>query len=222
MEARMGGKRQLKIFLGASHDIRDSLLSKQHGGSQLDTGFDDFIRSEYGGRIEAELICEDWSAGIPEDVSATQLFSKHIDIAVITAGADVTAGTSPEHFKNKCGDLIRSVKGHSGAHVIAFNCSSVDPGDIVNNYYRREDTFSVRVHRFNLALFQLSVLEGISIIDVERLIGQMGGDRHVTAPQQYTCDAYHAIRVEFHRVLADIGFFEERPLVMQIGQGAKQ
>lgn len=220
MQPKMGGKKTLRIFLGESEDIRNSLLSKREGGERLEESFKDLVHSTHGSQFEVEIRQDDWRNGIPEDLSATGLMDESWDVVVASAQGDLKNGSTIEQFRRKLSDLIRLGKTRLDAHVIVFNCSSVDPKDSVYNFFNREDTFSVRVHRFNLALFQISVAEGISIIDVERLIGQMAGERHVKAPLEYTDEAYLRICQELHRVLADIGFFEERPLVMQLGQRA--
>jgi hypothetical protein len=129
----------------------------------------------------------------------------------------LSAARSQENLRR----LIAAVKERLDAHVLVFNCSSIDPDDNVHNYHGREDTTALHIHRLNLALMELSCQEGISIIDVERLISEMGGERHVVAPCRYSDEAYEAVGQEFLRVLADIGFFEPRPLIMQIGQRGK-
>jgi hypothetical protein len=123
--------------------------------------------------------------------------------------------------KQNLSRLIAAAKERLDAHVLIFNCSSIDPDDNVHNYHGREDTTALRIHRLNLALMELSCEAGISIIDVERLISEMGGEQHVKAACRYSDEAYEAIGQEFLRVLADIGFFENRPLILQIGQKGK-
>lgn len=123
------------------------------------------------------------------------------------------SGQFTERFRR----LIRAVKERLDAHVIVFNGSSIDPGDRVHNYHDRDDTVSLRTHRFNLAVLGLSAAEGISVIDVDRLTGELGADDHVRAPFRYSVEACQVICGEFLRVLEDIGFFENRPLVMQVG-----
>jgi hypothetical protein len=130
-----------------------------------------------------------------------------------------TGFISAEQFTTSMRRLVQIVKGRLDAHVLVFNCSSLDPDDHTHNYHGlAEDPVAVRVHRLNLALMELSRLEGISIIDVERLVAEMGGQRHVSAGFSYSEEAYEGICAELLRVLEDIGFFEKRPLVMQLGQ----
>lgn len=124
-----------------------------------------------------------------------------------------------QQFKDNFIKIIRAIKEGLKAHVIMYNCSSFDPEDKQSNYYKlHDDTLAVRIQKFNLALMNISVLEGISIIDVDRLIAELGGGRHVLQCLSYSNEAYHAICQEFQRILEDIGFFENRPLIPQIGQ----
>lgn len=125
---------------------------------------------------------------------------------------------SVDQFRANMLQIIQAVKEQMNAHLLVYNCSSVDPEDQVHNYHGVEDTMPVRVHRFNLALMQLSMLEGVSIIDVERLVAQLGGEQHVKARFCYSNEALTSMAYELLRVLDDIGFFENRPLVMQVGQ----
>jgi hypothetical protein len=123
--------------------------------------------------------------------------------------------------KENLARLIAAAKESLDAHVLVCNCSSIDPDDEVHNYHGRPDTMALHIHKLNLALMDLSVQEGISILDVERLISEMGAERHVVAACRYSDEAYEAIGQEFLRVLEDIGFFENRPLILQVGQKGK-
>ncbi|HLF04737.1 MAG TPA: hypothetical protein VI855_05920, partial [Dehalococcoidia bacterium] len=115
--------------------------------------------------------------------------------------------------------LIQEIKHRLGAHVIIYNCSSVDPEDTMSNYHGiKADPVALRIHKLNLALMQLSIREGISIIDVDRLIAELGGEQHVIKAMTYSNTALEAMGKEFLRVVEDIGFFEKRPLVMQAGR----
>ena len=114
--------------------------------------------------------------------------------------------------------VVGEIKRRLEAHVIFLNCSSVDPDDRVHAYTGRGETWSLRAHRFNLALMELSSLEGISIVDVDRLVAELGGADHVLGRLRYSWEARRAIAEELVYVLEDIGFFEPRPLVAQIGR----
>jgi hypothetical protein len=115
--------------------------------------------------------------------------------------------------------LIKAVKERTGAHIIFFNCSTYDPADNVHNYGKTSaDTLTIRLHRLNLAIMQISQTEGISVMDVDRRIAELGAGQNVLAPASYSPAASQAIAEEFYAMLKDIGFFEKRPLVAQVGK----
>jgi hypothetical protein len=132
-----------------------------------------------------------------------------------------TTPLAPPQFKENWTQLIRGLKERLDAHVLVLNCSPLDPREHTHDYHGRPDTPAVRIQRYNLALIELSMQEGISIIDVHRLIAELGGERHVKGYGRYSAEAHSAISRESLRVLEDIGFFEPRPLVLQIGQKGK-
>ena len=106
--------------------------------------------------------------------------------------------------------LVRTLRERSGAPVLVLNCSSIDPADTVFRYRGvGEDTWSVRAQKFNLALMRISALEGVSIIDVDRILGEMGADRHVSECACYSEEASRVIRQECLRVMEDIGVFHD-------------
>ncbi len=59
---------------------------------------------------------------------------------------------------------------------------------------------------------------GVSVVDVDRVIANVGGSDTVTGPLEYAAAAQTAIAEDLGYVLGDIGFFERRPLVAQVGQ----
>lgn len=124
-----------------------------------------------------------------------------------------------QQFRDSYVRLIRILKERVNAHIIVYNCSSFDQDDHVHNYHGHPETLSLRVHEFNLALMQISASEGISIIDVDRLLGELGTNCHVIKALHYSLEAYQAIRLECLRVMEDLGCFEDRRPGVQIGQG---
>ena len=77
------------------------------------------------------------------------------------------------------------------------------------------------IQQLNLAVMELSVLDGISVIDVDRIVAELGGREHVQEFLSYSPDARAAIRDELVRVLEEYGFFEPRPLLLQVGRRGK-
>lgn len=146
------------------------------------------------------------------DVRRAQLAQAHYNAAGLTTAAQ---------FQTALIGLIQAIKERLDAHVLVFNASSIVPGDTTYRFYQQPDTLAVRIHKFNLALIDVSVAEGISIIDVDRLVADAGGVQQVLAPLTYGPAAHQALAREVLRVLEDIGFFEQRPLLRQVGQGKK-
>jgi hypothetical protein len=135
--------------------------------------------------------------------------------STFTRSGPLDAATSRKNYI----ELIRTVRQKTGAHVIFFNCSTYDPADSVYNYSKTAgDTLTLRLHRLNLAIMQVSQTEGISVMDVDRRIAELGAGEHVQAPVTYSPTASQAIAEEFYAMLKDIGFFEKRPLVAQVGR----
>jgi hypothetical protein len=121
---------------------------------------------------------------------------------------DIASGTTA---------VIRRSKEHD-TRVIALNASTVHPGDAVSCYSGVGPTPGLTAHAIDLALIGLSMDEGISVIDVDRVIAELGGDEHVLDACAYSVAACEAIRDELVEVLADYGFFEDRPLLEQHGR----
>ena len=207
-ESKMGSQKFWRVYLCESNDILDSLLSRNDGGGKLEKGLRELVAEKHG--VEIQTLRNPSGA----------LAAGAVDIVVLSAQPAIVASVPAEEFKQSLTDQIREIKQKLHAHVILFNCSSVDPDDNVYNYHGIPDTFAIRVQRANLALMKISQSEGISIIDVERLVGQLAGDRCVKAPLDYTDDAYTAMGEEFLRVMEDYGFFENRPLVLQVARAA--
>jgi hypothetical protein len=125
-----------------------------------------------------------------------------------------TAGQCKESLRR----VIRAVKERIGAHVLVYTGSSIEPGEDPSRYHGRPEPRGLRVQRFNLAVFELSAEEGIAVIDVDRVLGELGAQWHVLPGGRYSDRALAALQEEVVRVLEDIGFFERRPLLPQLGR----
>jgi hypothetical protein len=275
--AKLGGKKDLRVFLKANDDVISSLLSQAQGGGRLRRGLSDLVSEKFGGTFVVDLIHEPCHRSdillqqlecgrAPEELLRmapelagqfhTQLEQQPVDVIVLALQPEVVtsawkhrrdgylvcppsrwreawnlerlewftgrfepvglipAPASAENFTR----LVQRIKERLEAHVLVYNCSTVDPHDHIDNFHGQEDNNELRTHKLNLALMQLSVQEGISIIDVDRLIAEMGAQEHVQRWCEYSDEACDAIGQESLRVLEDIGFFENRPLVMQLGR----
>lgn len=235
-----GGKPILSLFLKANEDVSDAILSRRDGGRKLDDGLGELITRKYDGRFSLEVTHEPTGpmGAIRRQLETassgdggTSLLSKEVDVVILSVQPDVVAGPSDPgtgrldtvSIIEDLGAVVRWLK-ERGATVLIFNACTVDPGDEVTSYHGRDgDTLSVRAHRMDLLSLEASVEEGISIIDVDRILAEMGAAPRLNGPLDYDAIACEGIRDEVLRVLEDYGFFEERPLLMQVGQqGARR
>lgn len=152
-------------------------------------------------------IPEDWEQQLSE--AEKQEFQQHFS---------PTGLLSTEQSQANFSQLIQLLKEKTGAYIICYNCCDFDPSDRTTNYHNIGETLRLRIQKLNLALLKLSMQEGISLIDVESLLAELGAAQHVTRGLDYSPEAYQVICQEFLRVITDVGFFENRPLLKQIGR----
>lgn len=152
-------------------------------------------------------IPEDWEQQRSE--AEKQEFQQHFS---------PTGLLSAEQSQANFSQLVQLLKEKTGAYIICYNCCDFDPSDRTTNYYQQEDPLSIHIQKLNLALIKLSMQEGISIIDVESVLAELGAGQHVMAALNYSSEACNAICQEFLRILIDVGFFENRPLLKQLGR----
>lgn len=128
---------------------------------------------------------------------------------------------SADRFRQEFARLVAEIKERVGAHIIVFNAFAYDPDDRTRNYFGVQDTPALRALKFNLALIDISTEEGISIVDVDRILAEMGGGAHAVGAFRHSQEACELLRDEFLRIMQEIGFFEHRPLVAQVGRKRK-
>ncbi|MBL1209291.1 hypothetical protein [Geminocystis sp. GBBB08] len=92
---------------------------------------------------------------------------------------------------------------------------------MIYNYYEKKESLSLKLTKLNLALLKLSSETGISIIDVDQILAESGANQYLVKILEYTPQGYQLIAIEFVRVLEDVGFFEHRPLLVQMGNREK-
>lgn len=225
----------VRVFLRGSQSLRSNLLSTSHGGDKLGRGIveivseqfpDHFLEVSYeecqGARSFRNALTESGPAG------ETRVREFEPDLLVLGADADLLASARAwgnglaETFESNMLEVIRLVKRDLDSRVIMLSASSVVPNEAVSNYRGLdEQTRALETHRLNLATMHLSREEGISIVDVDRIMAELGGSEHVLGYLDYSPHACEAIASEFVRVIADYGFFDNRPLLPQVGKGAE-
>ena len=91
--------------------------------------------------------------------------------------------------------LVLAIEEKLGAQVLVYNLSPVTPGERTHCWIGAEDSLTLRVQRFNLALAQLSARLGVSVVDVDRIVACAGADR-------LKIDLFH-LRAEGWKLLAE-------------------
>lgn len=122
----------------------------------------------------------------------------------------------PTAFEEGLGELVRAARERGGPHIIFHGASTYDPRPQSTGV--RPPPGTRHLHAMNLAVLRASSREGLFYVDVDRAIAEMGARAHVTEPMRYTVEACDRLAAELVDVLAAIGFFEPRPLVMHVGK----
>jgi len=215
----------IKLFLSGTDRLRDMLCSTADGGRKISQGVRELVAAQYAGKAEVDVVFEPstGAASFRQAVEAgsSELSKSGANIVVTSVDAEFAASTkaSVEDFESDMLAAIRSIKADPGSHVIVLLASTIDPETIVSNYQREEsDPTSLRVHRYDLAAMRLSFEEGISVLDVDRIIAEMGAADHVPAFLDYSETACQAIAKEMVRIMDDYAFFDDRPLLPQVGR----
>jgi hypothetical protein len=214
--AKLGGGSPLSVFVKAGADVVDSLFSTREGGAKSTIGLRDLLLEQHDGAYEVVLTHEppEPAPELADDLE--RLVTARPDVVVFSVSADLT--TSPDDFYEGMSRVVKLLKGATDTRIIVYNCSSVDPNETTINYRSTPNPPSLQVHRLNHRLLELSISEGISIIDADRVVAELGGEMHVRGGLlDYSREVCEALCREFARVLADYGFFERRPLLPQLG-----
>lgn len=216
-DGRTGGKTPLRVLVLGGHDAVACLT---HGDrpdpfralvTGQRPGFDVEVVSRRSGPLGEVL------SGL--EAGALDVAGVAPDVVILSVSEDAAAASDRVSFETALADVARLVKPF--AHVLVFLASSFDPCDQTTNYRAAGDTVSLRVHRLNRAAIAASASEGISVVDVDRIVAELGGDRHVDSVLRYSTQVEAAIREEVLAILDDYGFFEDRPLVPQIASRAR-
>lgn len=128
---------------------------------------------------------------------------------------------SAAEYKENLTQLVQALKEKTTAHIMLVGSSTFDPDDQTYSFHGIEDTLTLRTHRFNLVMMELSVAAGITFIDVDRLLAELGCETHVHKVLTYSDETYQAICEDIVRVITDVGFFEKRPILVQMGQRSR-
>jgi hypothetical protein len=224
-------RQSVKFVVKNAEALADVVLSKADGGGYLDDGLKERLASS-GSDLEFVVDVADYGGlgELLEELNSENpaLASAAPNIVILSLAAEMErlkeVGNSDQALAAVRSDLvsvIRKIKEKVGAHILVPNVSTLDPSDPVFTYHGvTEEPWTLRGHRLNLMLIGVSHDEGISIIDVDRKIAEVGGDQAVTGAARYGEAGCSAIVEEVVRIVEDYGFLDDRPLMEQVGAAA--
>ena len=214
------------LFRGNQH-VRDVFFSTADGGRKLTSGVVEQV-ADMGVRLEAVVEPCSGIASFRQALEGgvergdTAVFGLEPGVVVISLESDLTGAATPDwgQFGANLSEVVQRLKG-LGIHVLVLTASTVAPGEVVSGFAGRQTEPQVlRAHRANLAALEQSHLEGISIIDADRIVAELGGDRHVTGFLDYSVTVCEHLRDELIAVLADYGFLDDRAIMPQTGRNS--
>lgn len=106
--------------------------------------------------------------------------------------------------------VIERIRDHTPAPILVFNMSPFTPGDPPHCFLGLDDDISTRIREFNLALVRLSRETGISIVDVEGVVGRAGAERASVSAVHLSALGYELVARAVVRILGDYGLFDGR------------
>lgn len=106
--------------------------------------------------------------------------------------------------------IVARLRSRSAAPILAYNVSSVVPGDTAHCHEGLGETLATRIRRFNVALAELSAQTGISIVDVDTIVARAGADRLKLDAFHLTAEGCRHVAEEVVRILEDLGCFASR------------
>lgn len=106
--------------------------------------------------------------------------------------------------------IIEKIRERSEAPVLIYNVSPITPGEEIHCYQGFDESYSVRIRKFNLGLIELSEKTGASIIDVDSLLARKGADALKLDTIHLTPAGYRLVAEEVVRVLADLGVLDRQ------------
>jgi hypothetical protein len=215
--------RTLRLVVLGGTDADDAVLSQIEGGRVLQVGLAGVLRTRHASLHEVDVIRAEhrdvWSW--VDDLEGLRGAIRGADVLVRSIGPDLEAGRHGPTLVTEFADAMAAFIGgckDEGVRVIVVNGATYDPHDTVSCYADVVETRALSTHRLDLELIQLSMLDGISVLDVDRMVAEIGGGTNVEASLRYSPSLCEAIRDELADVLEEYGFCDDRPLLVQQGR----
>jgi hypothetical protein len=222
----------MKVVVRDTANLGDVFLSSNDGGPFGHASVKDLIAAGFPDvAFEVTVEPSTGAAGLRRELESgeSSLIGSGADLVVFSVADEVARLSDPSRGVE---DLVREIeadlvavveliKAKVGAHVFIANLSTVEPGSAAFNYHGLdEEPYTLRAHRINLIVVDVSHNEGISIIDVDRKIAEVGAENAVVAPSVFNETGCGVIASEVVRIIEEYGFLDERPLLEQVGARA--
>jgi hypothetical protein len=146
---------------------------------------------------------------LPDDYDSWDAASQ----AFLAAECENAGLASLEDTMSRLEMLAEAIEEKLGAPLLVYNLSPVVPGESTHCWLGAEDSLSLRVRRFNLALAELSARLGFSVVDVERVVACAGAGRIKIDLVHLTAEGWRLVAEEVVRIL------ESRGCLDAAGQG---
>lgn len=214
--AAVGGRHHLDMFASTADggSLLGEVITARYPGVTVDlvveevAGFDELRRRLAAGSfLSGDQLPDVVILSVDDEVRRLPQRAADPAAAVAAAADDLMAIT--DHFKG------------AGVRVLVANACTVDPEASPLPDATGIEPIGLRAHRLDLMLVQVSHSDGISVIDVDRSMAEIGAAENLSAPMVYGPAACARIIDDTVTILDDYGFFDDRPLLEQVGSGRK-
>ncbi|MDQ3782829.1 MAG: hypothetical protein M3349_07825 [Actinomycetota bacterium] len=214
--AAVGGRHHLDMFASTADggSLLGEVITARYPGVTVDlvveevAGFDELRRRLAAGSfLSGDQLPDVVILSVDDEVRRLPQRAADPAAAVAAAADDLMAIT--DYFKG------------AGVRVLVANACTVDPEASPLPDATGIEPIGLRAHRLDLMLVQVSHSDGISVIDVDRSMAEIGAAENLSAPMVYGPAACARIIDDTVTILDDYGFFDDRPLLEQVGSGRK-
>jgi hypothetical protein len=223
----LAGKNPVRLLIIGSRHHMDTMVSSAHGGSILDRGVAEVAADRYPGvTVEVEVELVDGFAELRRRLEAggrpsADVVILSVDDEVRRLGSRSTVASTAVAAVEADLSAITAAYKVADTRVIVANACTVDPDSWARSYAgHEEEPVGLRAHRLDAMLVRVSHDLGISVVDVDRAVAEIGAAGKLDAAMVYRPEAAARITEETVAVLADYGFFDDRPLLEQVGAAA--
>ncbi|MEX2133607.1 MAG: hypothetical protein WEB67_05645 [Acidimicrobiia bacterium] len=112
---------------------------------------------------------------------------------------------SVDEFKANTRRLIGEIRSRMGSEVMFYNTLALDPANPTHNYQLVKTAHAARRREFTIALAELSAELNFAIVDIDRILKNMGVEEQVDFAH-FPVDRMGPIGAEVHRILKTIEF----------------